>query len=95
MLERIEKGEQKIERRDEIKDALAVKVGRYKNAYESLTIQYGMNKGKNFNEDEDRYLVCKMAEMGYGEWEQMRLEIRSAWQVSLVSFLLKLSSINM
>ena len=28
-----------------------------------------------------------MAEMGYGEWEQLRLEIRSAWQFKFDWFL--------
>lgn len=54
----IEKGEQKIQRRASIKKALDAKMARYKAPFYQLKIQYGSNKGKNYTEDEDRFLIC-------------------------------------
>lgn len=53
----IEKGEQKIQRRLEIQDALDKKVLAYPHPFQQLKIQYGGSRGKNFTEDEDRYMV--------------------------------------
>lgn len=53
----IEKGEQKIQRRLEIQNALDRKVSAYKFPFQQLKIQYGGSRGKNFTEEEDRYMV--------------------------------------
>ena len=45
-----------------------------------LSIEYGSSKGKSFTEDEDRFLACMMHKLGYGRWEELKLEIRKAWQ---------------
>lgn len=58
ILSLIEKGEQKIQRRASIKKALDVKMARYKAPFYQLKIQYGSNKGKNYTEEEDRFLIC-------------------------------------
>lgn len=82
IIERIEKGEQKIQRRVAIERALALKVARHKNPYQTLTIPYGPSTGKAkaFTEEEDRFLVCMMAQVGYGNWDVIKMEIRRAWQ---------------
>ena len=54
----IEKGEQKIQRKKDIKKALDAKMGRYRSPFHQLHIVYGTNKGKNYTEEEDRFLVC-------------------------------------
>lgn len=54
----IEKGELKIQRRASIKRALDAKMARYKAPFYQLKIQYGSNKGKNYTEEEDRFLIC-------------------------------------
>lgn len=54
ILAQIEKGEQRIHRRQGIKRALDAKIAKYKAPYHQLRIQYGTNKGKNFTEEEDR-----------------------------------------
>lgn len=58
ILSLIEKGEQKIQRRASIKKALDSKMARYKAPFYQLKIQYGSNKGKNYTEEEDRFLIC-------------------------------------
>ena len=35
-----------------------------------------------FNEEEDRYLLCMSQKLGYGNWEDLKAELRSAWQVA-------------
>ena len=58
ILNLIEKGEAKIQRRASIKKALDAKMARYKAPFYQLKIQYGSNKGKNYTEEEDRFLIC-------------------------------------
>ncbi len=53
----IEKGEQKIQRKKDIRRALEEKMCRYKSPFHQLHIVYGTNKGKNYTEEEDRFLV--------------------------------------
>mmetsp|Transcript_29607 Transcript_29607/g.69281 ORF Transcript_29607/g.69281 Transcript_29607/m.69281 type:complete len:297 (-) Transcript_29607:190-1080(-) len=76
---RIEVGEQRITRRVEIGAALATKVTRHKNSWQALKILYGAQKGKLFSEEEDRFLVCMTHHLGYGQWDQLREEVRKAW----------------
>jgi SWI/SNF-related matrix-associated actin-dependent regulator of chromatin subfamily A member 5 len=80
MIEKIEKGEKRIERNQAIEKALRLKVARHKNPWQTLKINYGTNKGKAFTEEEDIFLVCKMNELGYGNWEELKIAIRQAWQ---------------
>lgn len=79
IIDRIGKGEQKLARREAITKALNDKVARTPNPWQTLTIAYGSNKGKAFTEEEDRFLVCMMQELGYGAWEQLKQEIRKTW----------------
>jgi len=79
IIEKIEKGEQKIKRRAEITELLKKKVSAYKNPTQTLQIEYGATKGKVFTEDEDRFLVIAMYRLGYGNWDMIRQEIRKSW----------------
>lgn len=87
IVEKIEKGEKKIQRQAEIKNALNLKVARHApNPFQTLTVTYagvgggGGVRGKIWSEEEDAYLVCMMHRHGYGQWERIRQEIRRAWQ---------------
>ena len=60
----IEKGELKIHRRLEIQEALDKKVSSYKHPFQQLKIQYGGSRGKNFTEDEDRFMVRRRCSAG-------------------------------
>jgi len=87
ILDRIRKGEQKLARRAAITEALDKKVARTKNPWQTLTVNYGSNKGKTFTEEEDRFLVCMMQRLGYGAWDQLKQEIRKAWNFRFDWFL--------
>jgi len=80
LIKKIEAGEDKINRRLEIEKILKVKVAQVKDPFNQLRINYGQNKGKAFNEEEDRYMICMTQKLGYGNWEDLKAEIRTAWQ---------------
>jgi len=77
----IERGEGKLKRKDEIQAHLTSKVKRYKNPLQQLKIIYGQNKGKFYTEEEDRFLICTLERLGYGEddvYEKIRQEARNS-----------------
>lgn len=53
-LSQIEKGEQRIQKRQMVKLALDAKVAKYKAPQHQLRLMYGGNRCKNFTEEEDR-----------------------------------------
>jgi len=87
IIERISKGEQKLQRRQAITEALNKKVSRTNNPWQTLSVNYGSNKGKTFTDEEDRFLICMMQRLGYGAWEQLKQEIRKAWNFRFDWFL--------
>jgi len=80
LVDKVEKGEKKLQRSEEIKTALAEKIGRAPKPYECLPLNYGASRGKVWTEEEDAFLVNMMHLYGYGNWERIRVEIRNAWQ---------------
>merc|ERR1711973_1011125 len=79
----IEKGESRIQRRALIKKALDAKIARYKAPFHQLRIAYGTNKGKNYTEEEDRFLVCMLHKLGFDKenvYEELRASVRNAPQ---------------
>merc|ERR1712026_31108 len=79
----IEKGEARIQRRALIKKALDAKIARYKAPFHQLRIAYGTNKGKNYTEEEDRFLVCMLHKLGFDKenvYEELRSAVRNAPQ---------------
>jgi SWI/SNF-related matrix-associated actin-dependent regulator of chromatin subfamily A member 5 len=83
----IEKGESKLKRREEMAEALARKVARYKNPWTQLKIAYGPNKGKAYTPEEDQFIICMTHRLGYGQWERLKAEIRRSWQFRFDWFL--------
>ena len=81
LVKRIEDGEGRIQRRVEMSVALDEKVARYKNPWESLKVNYGLKRGKQYIDEEDVFLVCMTQKLGYGNWDALKVEIRKAWQV--------------
>jgi len=83
-MKRIEKGEGLIQKIDLNNQMLQWKTKLYKNPWAELRFNYGQNKGKQYNVEEDRFLVCMAAQIGYGQnpldWETIRSEIRRAWE---------------
>lgn len=83
IMAQIERGEAKIQRRISIKRAMEAKMARYKSPFHQLRIQYGTNKGKNYTEEEDRFLVCMLHKLGFERenvYEELRQGVRSAPQ---------------
>ncbi|XP_052828278.1 SWI/SNF-related matrix-associated actin-dependent regulator of chromatin subfamily A member 5 isoform X3 [Octopus bimaculoides] len=83
IMAQIERGEAKIQRRISIKKALDVKMNRYRAPFHQLRIQYGTNKGKNYTEEEDRFLVCMLHKLGFDKenvYDELRTSVRQAPQ---------------
>ncbi|KAK9509609.1 hypothetical protein O3M35_006882 [Rhynocoris fuscipes] len=79
----IDRGEAKIQRRASIKKALDTKMSRYRAAFHQLRIAYGTNKGKNYTEEEDRFLVCMLHKLGFDKenvYEELRAMVRCSPQ---------------
>merc|ERR1712038_699550 len=83
VMAQIEKGEAKIQRRGLIKKSLDSKIARYRAPFHQLRIAYGTNKGKNYTEEEDRFLVCMLHKLGFDKenvYEELRASVRNAPQ---------------
>ncbi|CDF36036.1 chromatin-remodelling complex ATPase ISWI2 [Chondrus crispus] len=80
VLKVIEDGEQKIARREEMERAIQVKVKRYDDPWKELDMVYSNNRSKTFIDEEDRWLICMTSQLGYGRWDDIKLEVRKAWQ---------------
>ena len=58
-------------------------MARYKAPFHQLRISYGTNKGKNYTEEEDRYLVCMLHKLGFDKeniYDELRASVRQAPQ---------------
>jgi SWI/SNF-related matrix-associated actin-dependent regulator of chromatin subfamily A member 5 len=79
VMTQIERGENKLHKKQLIRRALDAKCKPYRSPFHELRIQYGANKGKNYTEEEDRYLVYLLHKFGFDAdnvYEQIRLAIR-------------------
>eukprot|EP00245_Coleochaete_scutata_P004323 TRINITY_DN16740_c0_g1_i1.p1 TRINITY_DN16740_c0_g1~~TRINITY_DN16740_c0_g1_i1.p1 ORF type:complete len:1102 (-),score=331.71 TRINITY_DN16740_c0_g1_i1:383-3688(-) len=77
-IKNIEKGEARIMRKDEIMKAIAKKLERYKMPWFEMKLQYGQNKGKNWTEDVDRFIMCQVHRLGYGNWDELKASFRTS-----------------
>ncbi|CAG9859824.1 unnamed protein product [Phyllotreta striolata] len=90
IMAQIERGEAKIQRRASIKKALDAKMARYRAPFHQLRISYGTNKGKNYMEEEDRFLVCMLHKLGFDRenvYEELRAAVRASPQFRFDWFL--------
>lgn len=55
-------------------------ISRYKDPFKQLKLSYGNTKGKAFTAEEDAFLLCMTHQIGYGNWEELKAEIRKSWQ---------------
>ena len=46
---------------------------------------HGTAKGKAYTEEEDRFILCMTHKLGYGEWEELKTEIRKNWMFRFTS----------
>ncbi|XP_044747789.1 chromatin-remodeling complex ATPase chain Iswi [Coccinella septempunctata] len=90
IMAQIERGEAKIQRRAGIKRALEAKMARYRAPFHQLRISYGTNKGKNYMEEEDRFLICMLHKLGFDRenvYEELRAALRGSPQFRFDWFL--------
>lgn len=77
----IERGEAKLKKIQVIQEALTAKISSHRNPLQQLKIPYHQNKGRNYTEDEDRYLLVSLERIGYGTedvHEKIRQECRNS-----------------
>jgi len=43
----------------------------------ALQLVYGANKGKAYTEDEDRFILCMVHKLGYGNWDDLKVRAPS------------------
>lgn len=79
VLGNIERGEAKIARQNDMLKAVRRKIDLYKNPWRDLKIVYGANKVKSYTEEEDRFLLCSLPEVGFGAWEELKAQVRQHW----------------
>lgn len=54
-------------------------MSKYRAPFHQLRIAYGTNKGKNYTEEEDRFLVCMLHRLGFDKenvYEELRAAVR-------------------
>uniref|UniRef100_A0A8C5DTI2 SWI/SNF-related matrix-associated actin-dependent regulator of chromatin subfamily A member 5 n=2 Tax=Gouania willdenowi TaxID=441366 RepID=A0A8C5DTI2_GOUWI len=98
IMAQIERGEARIQRRISIKKALDSKIGRYKAPFHQLRISYGTNKGKNYTEEEDRFLICMLHKLGFDKesvYDELRQCIRRSPQFRFDWFLKSRTSMDL
>lgn len=98
ILGQIEKGEAKIQRRISINKALDAKMARYKSPFYQLKIQYGSSKGKNYTEEEDRFLICFLHKLGFDKenvYDELRYAVRQAPQFRFDWFIKSRTSLEL
>ncbi|NXR98306.1 SMCA5 regulator, partial [Oxylabes madagascariensis] len=62
----------------------------YKAPFHQLRISYGTNKGKNYTEEEDRFLICMLHKLGFDKenvYDELRQCIRNSPQFRFDWFL--------
>ncbi|KAL4085638.1 hypothetical protein PRIC1_014974 [Phytophthora ramorum] len=81
-IEKIERGEKRLERNEVVKQALARKCSRYSHPLRDMRLHYPAGyKSKGYILEEDVFLVVMMNKYGPLEhWGEIRDEIRKAWQ---------------
>ena len=63
--------------------SMCLQMCRYRAPFHQLRIQYGTNKGKNYTEEEDRFLVCMLHKLGFDRenvYDELRTAVRQAPQ---------------
>ncbi|KQJ87242.1 hypothetical protein BRADI_4g09970v3 [Brachypodium distachyon] len=77
IIKNIEKGESKISRKDVIMKSIEKKLNRYEDPWSDLKIQYGQNNGKQlYSEQCDRFMLCMVHKLGYGNWDKLKIAFR-------------------
>lgn len=65
-------------------------MSRYRAPFHQLRLSYGNNKGKNYTEEEDRFLVCMLHKLGFDK-ENVYEDLRSAVRLVFEEYSILLS----
>ena len=84
LMRRIEAGEAKLARRNELDACLARKVQMCDAPWIRLKVDYkalGASEKpySHFTVENDRLLICLALQVGYGRWEELTKEVRKSW----------------
>jgi hypothetical protein len=63
--------------------------------YEAIEFEYPLRDNSQFSAVEDKFIFCKMCELGYGQWEQLKLSIRKSLIFRFDWFIKSRSSIDL
>lgn len=85
-IKQIERGEARLQRCQEINDLIKSRMARCPKPFTSLKIPYTTPQ-KTFSEEEDRWMICTLKELGWGQWAELKREARNAWQFRFNWFL--------
>ncbi|KAF0982857.1 hypothetical protein FDP41_010836 [Naegleria fowleri] len=80
IIKRIEKGESQLQKIDNNNLMLRYKTQKYINPWLEMQFNYGQNQAKEFTPEEDSFICCMTAKLGYGYWEEVKAQIRKAWE---------------
>ncbi|KAI9142019.1 SNF2 family N-terminal domain-containing protein [Paraphysoderma sedebokerense] len=82
IIDTIEKGEKRLSRVQEVQETLTARISELRSPLSGLKIPYNTSaKGKNYTEEEDRFLLVTLEKYGYGSedvYDRMRDEIRTS-----------------
>jgi len=90
----VEKGEQKISKKEAMQKALIVKIESAPNAWYSMTIPVSNNRSQ-YSKEEDAFLLCMTYKHGYGNWDAIKASIASHWQFRFDWFFQSRSTIEL
>lgn len=65
-----------------------MQISRYRAPFHQLRIVYGNNKGKNYTEEEDRFLVCMLHKLGFDKenvYEELKAAVRLVFCVAHIA----------
>jgi hypothetical protein len=57
------------------------------NAWWQLDLTYTSGKGRIYTQEEDQFILCTTHQIGYGNWDRLKQEIRRSWQFRFDWFL--------
>ena len=94
LVERIEKGEAKREKLQHLQSLIDGKVKRHRRPLETLTLNYPTAQ-RQYTPEEDRFLLCTLQQVGYGQWDEVKAAVRRSWMFRFDWFLKSRSAVEL
>jgi len=94
LVERIEKGEAKREKLQHLQHLIDGKVKRHRRPLETLTLAYPTAQ-RQYTVEEDRFLLCTLQQVGYGQWDEVKAAVRRSWMFRFDWFLKSRSGVEL